>query len=78
MAPFACAPMARSSAACPSHSSFVREDIDVVEVGEAVDVGEIVVVDLKASWNLHLRALGKAFVFGRIACPMRSVPNPLV
>jgi hypothetical protein len=49
-------------------------DIDVVEV---VDVGEVVVDDHDMSSSFHSQALGKAFVFGPIACPMHSSLDPL-
>lgn len=33
----------------PNHSTFVEEDIDVVEVVEAVNIGKIVIDDHEAS-----------------------------
>jgi len=37
---------------------------------------EIVVDGQNVSSSLHSLSPGKAFVFGRIACPMRSAPTP--
>ena len=53
------------------------ELIDVVEASEAVDADEAVVEDHDMSLSFHSWAAGKAFVFRRIACPMRSLSNPL-
>jgi hypothetical protein len=54
------------------HNSAFVEDIDVVKVGEVVDVGEVVVDDHDMSSSFHSRALGKAFAFERIASQMRT------
>jgi hypothetical protein len=77
MVPFARAPCPGPWQLACRHSTFVREDIDLVISSEAVDTGKIVIDDHDASSSLHSPVLGKAFVFGRIACPMRSVPTPL-
>ena len=58
---------------CFLNLAFV-EDIDVVEAGEAVDAGEVVVDDHDMSSSFHPRGPSKAFVFGLIACPMLSLP----
>jgi hypothetical protein len=53
------------------------KDVDVVEAGEAGNVGEVVVDDYDMSSSFHSCALGKAFVFGWIACPMRSLSTSI-
>jgi hypothetical protein len=58
---------------CFCNSAFAK-DVDVVEAG---NVGEVVIDDYDMSSSFHSRALGKAFVFGWIACPMRSLSTSI-
>lgn len=55
---------------CFRNSAFA-EDIDVVEAGE------VVIDDRDMSSSFRSWAPGKAFAFGRIACPLRSSLAPL-
>jgi len=59
------------------HNRAFAEDIDVAEVGEAVDISEVVADDHDTSSSFHSQAPGKTFVLGRIACLVCSSPAPL-
>ena len=59
------------------NSAFVKKDIGVVEASEACDVFKIVIGAHDMSSSLDSQVVGKAFVFERIAYPMRSTPTPL-
>jgi hypothetical protein len=61
---------------CFRNSAFAKH-IDVVEAGEVIDADKAVVEDHDMSLSFHSWVPGKAFVFGRIACPMRYSSTPL-